>query len=429
MISRINPFWLTFEPPSDTSYYVMGTLYMIIFVFGVTGNGLVVYMFARCKALRTASNILVFNLSLSDLMIVIKCPLAAYNNFMRGPALGDWGCRLYAFVGGFSGTASIGLLTVISVDRYSVVVNPLSPLRFNYQTKYYYFLLVLAWVEAFGFSVIPLLEVGLSVYVPEGYLTTCSFDYLDKSMPARVFMFIFFVFAWCVPLIIIFYCYYHILKAVYKSKNIQSNHNKHKVEERLAFIVLLIIGLWFLAWTPYSIVAMAGVFGMEEHLTPTRSMIPALFCKTAACLNPFLYTISHKRFRNELQRLFCKRKPIYQYSMTRSSYMTRSTRRNRVDEVAADNIVSAKQLEAYRSSLRSKISLDNATIGGVVNSSLYGIADASAGVFHHRHKRHKKSSHFVKQISPVVSSEEAGIFVLDVDDIGTFNNQPLETNF
>lgn len=47
MIARINPFWLTFEPPSEASYYVMGTLYMIIFGFGVTGNGLVLYMFAR----------------------------------------------------------------------------------------------------------------------------------------------------------------------------------------------------------------------------------------------------------------------------------------------------------------------------------------------------------------------------------------------
>ncbi|KAI8120873.1 ultraviolet-sensitive, Opsin [Lucilia cuprina] len=429
MIARINPFWLTFEPPSDTSYYIMGTLYTIIFVFGVTGNGLVIYMFAKCKALRTTSNILVFNLSLSDLMIVIKCPVAIYNNFMRGPALGDWGCRLYAFAGGFSGTASICLLTVISVDRYSVVVNPLSPLRFNYQSKYYYFLVLLAWSEAFFFSVIPLLEVGLSVYVPEGYLTTCSFDYLDKTMPARVFMFLFFFFAWCIPLMIIFYCYFHILRVVFKSKKIQCSHNKQKVEERLAFIVLLIIGLWFLAWTPYSIVAMAGVFGMEEYLTPDRSMVPALFCKTAACLNPFLYTISHKRFRNELQRLFCKRKPIYQYSMTRSSYISRSTRRNRIDPAVLGN-TNAKELEKYRNNLKSKISIDNATISGVVNCSLYGAGEAAADIFHKR-KRQKKSLNLgKKQISPEVSSEEPGIFVLELDDYKTPKTQPsLETNF
>lgn len=346
-------------------------------------------------------------------------------------------------MGGFSGTASIGMLTVIAMDRYSVVVNPLSPLRSNNQMKCYYILLLVAWLDAFFFSVIPLLEVGLSVYVPEGYLTTCSFDYLDKSMAARIFMFLFFFFAWCVPLTIIFYCYYHILNAVFRSQKIQSNHNKQKMEIRLAFIVLLVIGLWFLAWTPYSIVAMAGVFGLERYLTPTRSMIPALFCKTAACFNPFLYTISHKRFRNELQRLFFKRKPIYQYSMTRSSYLTRSSRRtrNRVELYTdtAGGVLDNKKLDTYRSSLKSKISLEHETMADIVNTSLYAAGDPCASVFHHRqsqrqqqqqpHQRHKKSLYSKQQISPIVSSEEAGIYVLEVEDLKDPKTKPLETDF
>lgn len=318
------------------------------------------------------------------------------------------------------------MLTVISVDRYSVVVNPLSPLRFNCESKYYYCLLLMAWFEAFFFSVIPLLEVGLSVYVPEGYLTTCSFDYLDKTMPARVFMFLFFVFAWCLPLFSVCFCYFHILKAVYNSKNIQSNHNKQKIEVRLAFIVLLVIGLWFLAWTPYSIVAMAGVFGMEKHLTPTRSMIPALFCKTAACLNPFLYTISHKRFRNEFQRLFCNRQPIYRYSMSRSSYLTRSSRRFRH---RVDNSTNGTQWNSHRHNFKEKISIDNATIGGIVNSNLYSSGDLAASVFQQHRSRRKKSSHYRHKISPVVSSEDAGIFVLELDDLEDLKAKPLETNF
>ncbi|XP_075163630.1 G protein-coupled receptor family protein rhodopsin 7 [Haematobia irritans] len=334
LIARVNPFWLQFEPPSDRYYYVMATLYMVIFCIGTSGNGLVIYMFLRCKTLRTSPYLLVLNLAISDFIIVFKCPLAAFNNYMRGPILGDWGCRIYGFIGGFSGTASIGMLTIIAMDRYNVVVNPLNPNRINYSTHYYSFWIAFVWLYALFFSSMPLAEIGLSRYVPEGYFTTCSFDYLDRSMNARIFMFSFFIAAWFVPLNIICYCYFHILKVVIATReNIQSNKNKQKTEMRLALIVLLVILLWFLAWTPYSVVAVCGIFNKDGCLTPTRAMIPALFCKTASCLNPFLYTISHKRFRHELLRIFCKRKPIAQYSITRSSYMTKSSRRQRQYEI------------------------------------------------------------------------------------------------
>uniref|UniRef100_A0A1I8M9E2 G-protein coupled receptors family 1 profile domain-containing protein n=1 Tax=Musca domestica TaxID=7370 RepID=A0A1I8M9E2_MUSDO len=328
LIARINPFWLKFDPPTETYYRTMAILYMVIFAIGTFGNGLVIFMFFRCKSLRTSPYMLVLNLAISDFIIVFKCPLAALNNYMNGPVLGDWGCRIYGFVGGLSGTASIGMLTIIALDRYSVVVNPLNPNRSNYITQYYTFLIIFVWIYALTFSSMPMLDIGMSRYVPEGYFTTCSFDYLDTSTKARVFMFVFFVCAWLVPLSVICYCYFHILKVVFTARDLPSNKNKQNIEMRLSVVVLLVIMLWFTAWTPYSIVAICGIFEQEQYLTPTRAGIPAIFCKTASCLNPFLYTISHKRFRQELLKLFCKRKRSLRYSLTRSSYMTKSSRRN-----------------------------------------------------------------------------------------------------
>ncbi|XP_061394943.1 opsin-2, partial [Musca vetustissima] len=307
----------------------MAILYMVIFFVGTFGNGLVIFMFVKCKNLRTSPYMLVLNLAISDFIIVFKCPLAALNNYMNGPVLGDWGCRIYGFIGGLSGTASIGMLTFIALDRYSVVVNPLNPNRINYNTQFYALCIVFVWLYALTFSSMPMFDVGLSRYVPEGYFTTCSFDYLDTSTKARVFMFVFFICAWMVPLTVICYCYFHILKVVFTARDtLPSNKNKQKIEMRLAVVVLLVILLWFIAWTPYSIVAICGIFEQEQYLTPTRAGIPAIFCKTASCLNPFLYTISHKRFRQELLKLFCKRKPSLRYSLTRSSFVTKSSRKN-----------------------------------------------------------------------------------------------------
>ncbi|EDV51531.1 opsin, ultraviolet-sensitive [Drosophila erecta] len=322
-IAKVNPFWLQFEPPKSSTFLVMAALYCLISVVGCVGNAFVIFMFANRKSLRTPANILVMNLAICDFLMLIKCPIAIYNNIKEGPALGDIACRLYGFVGGLSGTCAIGTLTAIALDRYNVVVHPLQPLRRCSRLRSYVIILLI-WCYSFLFAVMPALDIGLSVYVPEGFLTTCSFDYLNKETPARIFMALFFVAAYCIPLTTIVYSYFYILKVVFTASRIQSNKDKAKTEQKLAFIVAAIIGLWFLAWSPYAIVAMMGVFGLERHITPLGSMIPALFCKTAACVDPYLYAATHPRFRVEVRMLFYGRGVLRRVSTTRSSYMTRS---------------------------------------------------------------------------------------------------------
>lgn len=165
-------------------------------------------------------------------------------------------------------------------------------------------MVLIVWVYSVGFAIVPALDIGLSRYVPEGFLTSCSFDYLDRGTGARIFMFVFFVCAWALPFAIITYCYYHILRAVAAAKKIRSNKDVRKrTEIKLAGVVLAIIALWFTAWTPYSIVALLGISGNEALITPMVSMVPAVFCKSAACLDPYVYAITHPRFQMEFRRM------------------------------------------------------------------------------------------------------------------------------
>jgi hypothetical protein len=57
-------------------------------------------------------------------------------------------------------------------------------------------------------------------------------------------------------------------------------------------------------------------FNFRKLLTPTVSMAPALFCKMVACIDPYVYAISHPRYRAELQRrwlwLHVKKRPPVQ---------------------------------------------------------------------------------------------------------------------
>lgn len=205
------------------------------------------------------------------------------------------------------------------------------------------------WLYSLAFSIVPLLDIGLSKYVPEGFLTACSFEYLSPSRDAKIFMFIYFVFAWVVPLFIIMYCYFYILRVVTTAGSIQSSKDKRKTELKLALVVIGVIGLWFLAWTPYAIVALAGITDNEKYLTPITSMIPAIFCKTSACVNPYLYAVNHPRFRSELRRwLGC---PIERRNSDfRTSYLSRQStiRRTYTSRTLRDTSISSRSDTNHR---------------------------------------------------------------------------------
>lgn len=280
-----------------------------------------------------------------------KMPIFIFNSINLGPALGKFGksfltyffwlilisflitgCNIYGFVGGLSGTVSITTLAAISLDRYYVIKFPLNMRFTRLRAK---ICVAITWIYSVIFSVIPLLDLKFGSYVPEGYLTSCSFDYLSDKEEAKMFILIFFIAAWVVPFSMITFCYANILTTVLKTRNLarkdseSSRHvrleEKQNQEVKLAGIILFIIALWFAAWTPYSVVALLGISNNAELISPLASMIPALFCKSASCIDPFVYAITNSKFKIEAYKLYCKR------STRKTSQVWTSQRRTSIE--------------------------------------------------------------------------------------------------
>jgi r-opsin len=98
-----------------------------------------------------------------------------------------------------------------------------------------------------------------------------------------------------------------MLKEQAKKMNVQSlSNNKENssqsVEIRIAKAAFTIFFLFVCAWTPYAIVALTGAFGNRKLLTPLVTMIPAVFAKVVSCLDPWVYAISHPRYRQVLEK-------------------------------------------------------------------------------------------------------------------------------
>lgn len=81
-------------------------------------------------------------------------------------------------------------------------------------------------------------------------------------------------------------------------------NRQRKEETKLALTVFVVILLWLLSWTPYAVVAMLGITGQKHLITPLVSMVPAVFCKSASALDPYVYALSHPKFKDQLRRLF-----------------------------------------------------------------------------------------------------------------------------
>ena len=63
----------------------------LLLVISVTGNSIMIYLFGRFKTLRTPSNKLVINLSVSNLIMHAKSWILITNGLDGGPLLGDIG--------------------------------------------------------------------------------------------------------------------------------------------------------------------------------------------------------------------------------------------------------------------------------------------------------------------------------------------------
>lgn len=86
-------------------------------------------------------------------------------------------------------------------------------------------------------------------------------------------------------------------------KSLVSNQDQQKsIEIRIAKAAFTIFFLFICSWTPYGIVAMIGAFGDRSLLTPIATMIPALCAKIVSCIDPWIYAISHPRYRAELEK-------------------------------------------------------------------------------------------------------------------------------
>ena len=221
-------------------------------------------------------------------------------------------CKIYGFLGGLFGLMDINTLALIAIDRYNVVCKPFSVLK-SLGHRRAFIQILMVWIWCGAWSSLPFFGIG--DYIPEGFQTSCTFDYLSVD-DVYVIVHILGMYIGCflLPLTVIFYCYFRIVRAVFAhSKQMGSTAKrlgakmskddiKMKQEIKTATIAMWTICLFLFCWVPYCTVALLPIFGFPHLVTPVVSELPVLFAKSAALYNPIIYAISHPRYKQALRR-------------------------------------------------------------------------------------------------------------------------------
>ncbi|XP_022320712.1 cholecystokinin receptor-like [Crassostrea virginica] len=133
----------------DEDGYIRISLYSLIFVLSVVGNGLVILTLVQNHRMRTVTNVFLLNLSVSDLLLAVLCmPFTIIPQLMRKFIFGEIMCVTIRYFQAVSVGVSCFTLVTISSERYFAIVEPLRSRRWQTRSHSYKCIMGI-WLLAF----------------------------------------------------------------------------------------------------------------------------------------------------------------------------------------------------------------------------------------------------------------------------------------
>ncbi|KAM8738149.1 opsin-3 [Acanthopagrus schlegelii] len=320
-IHAMNPANETRAERSAEHYiFAVGTYKLLAFTIGTIGvlgfcnNVLVLILYCKFKRLRTPTNLLLVNISLSDLLV----SLVGINFTFAACVKGGWTwskatCVWDGFSNSLFGIVSIMTLSALAYERYIRVVHAqVVDFPWAWRAIGHIWMYSLAWTGA------PLL--GWNRYTLEIHQLGCSLDWTSKDPNDASFILLFLLACFFVPVGIMIYCYGNILYTVQMLRSIQDLQTVQiikilRYEKKVAVMFFLMISCFLLCWTPYAVVSMMEAFGRKSMVSPTVAIIPSFFAKSSTAYNPLIYVFMSRKFRRCLLQLLCSRLTWLQCSL------------------------------------------------------------------------------------------------------------------
>ncbi|KAM9446502.1 neuropeptide FF receptor 1 like 2 [Clarias gariepinus] len=301
--------------------------YLFIFLLCMVGNSLVCLIVLENRRMRTVTNLFIFNLAVSDLLVGVFCiPTTLVDNLITGWPFSNTVCKMSGLVQGMSVAASIFTLVAIAVDRFRCIVYPFQPKLTLLVAK-----LTIAMIWVLALVIMCPSAATLTVeHVKHHYmvynldynytypLLSCFENWADPHM-RKVYTTVLFAHIYLIPLTVITLMYGRIGIKLYTTSVISGNeqqdsgggqnparplisHKKIKVIKMLIVVALLFTLSWLPLWI---LMLLTDYGGLEQKELELLSGYVFPFAHWLAfsnsSVNPIIYGYYNENFKRGFQ--------------------------------------------------------------------------------------------------------------------------------
>ncbi|XP_053476802.1 C-C chemokine receptor type 5-like [Ictalurus furcatus] len=280
----------------DFSQVFLPTLYSIVLILGLIGNGLVLCVLVKYHKSSNMSDLCLFNLAISDLLFLISLPFWAHYAAISEWTFGGFMCHAVTalYMLGFYG--SIFFMILMTIDRYTVIVHTYTSLFSKHRSVRASIALALfIWALSLGAS---LPNIIFSQVKNESHGWTCKEEYPEGSAWKPFSYIELNILGLIIPLSVMVFCYSRIIPILMTMKS----QKKHKAVR----LMLVLVIVFFLFWTPYNIVIFLKFLHHLGYMSTCQwhqdLSMAMQWVETIAfshcCLNPIIYAFVGQKFRN-----------------------------------------------------------------------------------------------------------------------------------
>ncbi|XP_013007329.1 probable G-protein coupled receptor 34 isoform X1 [Cavia porcellus] len=290
---------------------VLTIFYSVIFIVGLVGNIIALYVFLGIHRKRNSIQIYLLNVAIADLLLIFCLPFRIMYHINQNKwTLGVILCKVVGTLFYMNMYISIILLGFISLDRY-IKINRSIQQRRAITTKQSIYICCIVWAIAlavFLTMIILTLKKG-------GHNSTMCFHYRDKhnAKGEAFFNLVLVVMFWLIFLLIIL-SYIKIgknLLRISKRRSKFPNSGKYAITARNSFIVLIIFTICFVPYHGFRFIYISSQLNESlcywKEIVHKTNEIMLVLSSFNSCLDPVMYFLMSSNIRKIMCQLLFRR--------------------------------------------------------------------------------------------------------------------------
>ncbi|XP_053415536.1 neuropeptides B/W receptor type 1 [Nycticebus coucang] len=283
-------------------------VYSVICAVGLAGNSVVLFVLLRAPRMKTVTNLFILNLAIADELFTLVLPINIADFLLQQWPFGELMCKLIVAIDQYNTFSSLYFLTVMSADRYLVVLATAQSRRVAGRTYR-----AARAVSLAVWGLVTLLVLPFAVFAQldhEQGRRQCVLVFPQPEafwwQASRLYTL---VLGFAIPVSTICVLY-TILLCRLRAMRLDSHAKAlERAKKRVTFLVVAILAVCLLCWTPYHL---STVVALTTDLPQTPLVIAISYFITSlsyanSCLNPFLYAFLDDGFRRNLRELMACR--------------------------------------------------------------------------------------------------------------------------